>query len=109
METKEENLAYIKGETGWSDEKCLEWFNQQEEADRSANEVADIWYAYEDFDPEKDKPKFVVTKTAPSEAEIEEFENFQCTSSEKRARELIKEWEEPYKRELEWDKYINRK
>lgn len=47
METKEEQLAFIKKETGWSDEKCLEWYTQQEEAERSANEpIQDTWLVY---------------------------------------------------------------
>jgi hypothetical protein len=46
-ETKEEILAYIKQETGWDDAKCLEWYTQQEESDRSANEpIPDEWIVF---------------------------------------------------------------
>lgn len=106
METKEEMLAFIKKETNWSDEKCLEWYNQQEEADRSANKVCAVWYAYS-YET-NGKPKFVVTQKEPTTELMDRLENYECTSSEKRAKELIKEWKEPYEREKEWDKYINR-
>jgi hypothetical protein len=106
-ETKEEILAYIKQETGWDDAKCLEWYTQQEEADKSANEEIPIWHAY--YYLMNDKPKFVVSREEPPSKLEDKIEDHRTTCSERAAKEFIEEWKEPYEQQKAWDKYINRK
>lgn len=95
METKEEILKYIKETTGWSDERCLSWYNQQEKMEQEI-ETIPSFVAYCTEDSSNRKRYKILPEVDFDKKQPKNLYNYRRCHSKKVAEEQIRAWKLEY-------------
>lgn len=116
METKEAALSRIKSQMawlGWSDKKCLEFYEQQFKTQPvDTEETCPVFYAYyiqPDFESSNNKITYgVVTEEEFLSKKISDkaYVYERCFNKNK-AREFVEKWKDEVRHEENWDRYMN--
>ena len=110
METKEEILALIKKETGWTDEQCLAFYEQEEKMHSSQpEETCPVFYAYYTENETTGRRTYgVVTEEVFISKKIEDkaYDYKRCFREDV-AKEQVKEWKGEVQQVKNWDRYMN--
>jgi hypothetical protein len=95
METKEDIIKYIKETTGWSDEQCLSWYNQQEKMEREI-ETVPSFVAYCTVDSLNRKRYKILPEHEFDENRPKNLYDYRRCHTEKAAKEQLRSWKIEY-------------